>query len=71
MTGSITCNHCGKVFDLWDTQEGFSIKKRLGYGTKFDGDELNMNLCCDCMEQLIDDCLISPIIQTDMQEEER
>ena len=32
------CNKCGKPFDLWDTQEDFSIMKRLGYGTKNDGD---------------------------------
>ena len=61
MAKEITCNKCGKRFDIWDTQENFSIYTRLGYGTKYDGDDLKLDLCCDCMEKLIDECIISPI----------
>lgn len=57
----ITCNKCGKKFDFWDTQEEFSINTQLGYGTKYDGSYLELDLCCDCMEKLIDECVISPI----------
>lgn len=57
----IKCNKCGKQFDLWDFQEGFSITQTLGYGTKYDGDSLDIHLCCDCMEKIIDACIISPI----------
>lgn len=56
-----TCNKCGKVLDFWDKQENFSINTILGYGTKYDGDSLELDLCCDCMEKLIDECVISPI----------
>lgn len=66
MARTIKCNLCGKQFDIWDTQEGFSINRRLGYGTKYDGDELQLDLCCDCMERIIDECKISPIIERDM-----
>lgn len=55
------CNKCGKEFDFWDEQENFSIHSQMGYGTKYDGDRLELNLCCACTENLIDDCLISPI----------
>lgn len=61
MASEITCNRCGKKFDIWDAQENFSINTRLGYGTKYDGDDLELYLCCGCMEELIDGCVISPI----------
>ncbi len=61
MAKEIICNKCGKKFDFWDTQEDFSIKKSLGYGTKYDGSTLELNLCCECMEKLIEECAISPI----------
>ena len=49
---------------MWDEQEGFSIRTRCGYGTKYDGDEIELDLCCDCMEKLIDECKISPVKNT-------
>lgn len=63
MSEKITCNKCGKEFDLWDIQEDFSIHRQLGYGTKYDGDYLSMNLCCDCMEILIEECSVFPIVE--------
>ena len=61
MNKPIVCNKCGKELDLWDTQENFYIERSLGYGTKYDGDKLKIHLCCDCMEKLIDECVVSPI----------
>lgn len=61
MAKETICNKCGKRFDIWDTQENFSISAHMGYGTKYDGDHLELNLCCECMEKLIDECIISPI----------
>lgn len=57
----IICNKCGKEFDIWDEQENFSIYRQCGYGTKHDGDKLELDLCCDCMEKLIEECEVSPI----------
>ena len=62
MAKEITCNMCGKKFNVWDTQEAFRIYRDLGYGTKYDGDVLELDLCCECMERLIDSCKIKPII---------
>lgn len=59
------CNRCGSKLDIWDTQENFSLWRSLGYGTKYDGDTLKLKLCCKCMEEIIDSCLISPIIEKD------
>ena len=56
------CNLCGKEMDFWDVQEEFSIKSfNIGYGSKHDGDSLELDLCCDCMDELIDRCKINPI----------
>ena len=58
-----TCNLCGKTFDLWDEQEDFSIyKRRIGYGSRYDDHELKLNLCCDCMDRIIDMCVIHPTV---------
>jgi hypothetical protein len=62
MSSKIICNKCGKELDMWDMQEGFRMYRRFGYGTKYDGDTVDLNLCCDCIEKLIDSCLVSPII---------
>ena len=55
------CNKCGKELDMWDVQQGFSIHRHLGYGSKYDGDDLYIDLCCDCMDLLIDSCVIPPV----------
>lgn len=56
------CNVCGKEFDIFDEQEDFTLKRKLGYGTKRDGDKLSLHFCCECMDKLIDSCKVSPII---------
>lgn len=55
------CNMCGKSFDTFDEQGGVSICKTLGYGTKYDGEILRLDLCCECLDNLIDKCVLSPI----------
>ena len=60
--GHTVCNKCGKVFDIFDQQHSFSIDEGLKYGSKYDGSMLCLDLCCDCMDELIDSCKISPLI---------
>ena len=36
------CNVCGKEFDMWDEQEELGLHTRFGYGTKFDGDSIDL-----------------------------
>lgn len=55
------CNKCGKKFDMWDEQENYSIHTTAGYGSKHDGDEIELDLCCECMDELIASCKISPV----------
>ena len=66
MTETKYCNKCGRALDIWDVQEDLTIhKEKLGYGTKYDGDTLRLQFCCDCMEWLIDQCAIDPITECD------
>lgn len=59
------CNICGKEFDFWDEQEDFSIVRNVGYGSKFDGSSIHLDMCCGCfdslLESLIKECAISPV----------
>lgn len=59
---TIVCNKCGKELDFWDIQEGYTIETRIGYGSKHDCCELSLHLCCECMDELIDSCEVSPIV---------
>lgn len=57
------CNVCGKLLDEFDILNGFSIGGKIGYGSEFDGDDLDLNLCCDCMDSLIKRCEVSPLVK--------
>ena len=56
------CSKCGKILDEFDIANGLYIDKVLGYGSKYDDEKIIITLCCSCMDELIDDCEISPII---------
>ena len=57
------CNLCGRDLGFFDINEDFSWSKRLGYGTKYDGDYLDLHLCCECLEKIVDKCAVNPIIE--------
>lgn len=65
--GKTLCNLCGKEFDEWDKKEWFGLHTRVGYGSKFDGDGIDLDLCCECfdklMDKLISECKINPIVE--------
>ena len=62
MKGKIICNKCGKTFDTYDDTNYFHIHRRAGYGMgKYDGEIIWLDLCCDCMKELIEKCKIPPI----------
>lgn len=53
------CNICGKEFDIWDNQESFGFHHLyVGYGSKFDGSHIDVDLCCDCFDELMDTYII-------------
>ena len=61
------CNLCGKEFNAYDEQESFGIHTRVGYGSRFDGDSIDLDLCCECFDKLMYDlilqCKINPVIE--------
>ena len=63
MSRQYICNKCGKTFDIWDTQEHFHIYVDCGYGTQHDGSRIELDLCCSCMETLVAECKINPVIE--------
>lgn len=55
------CSRCGKSIDMFDEMSGISVKKPLGFGSQYDGQFLNIRLCCECTDELIRSCRVSPI----------
>lgn len=53
------CSMCGKEFDIFDKQLGFTFDKYIGYGSIHDMDRVKLNLCCECFDKLID--ILNPI----------
>ena len=41
------CNRCGKELDFFDLQQDFSIHKKIGYGSIYDGCTVDYHLCCE------------------------
>lgn len=57
----IHCNICGKELDEADRHQCFSLYQKIGYGSKYDGMYVSIDLCSSCMDSLIDECKISPL----------
>lgn len=56
------CNICGKDFGLVDEREDFSIRRTAGYGTMFDGQRIDLDICCSCFERrIVPMCKIAPV----------
>lgn len=59
------CSVCGKTFDFWDNQEDFCFERYIGYGSKYDMEHIQLNLCCDCFDKVLDwllpQCSIDPM----------
>lgn len=61
------CNHCGKELDLFDLQQDFTIHKRIEYGSIYDGCNLHLQLCCDCLDRTVQSCKVTPIEEVSAQ----
>jgi len=48
------CSLCGKELDFWDEEQGFRIDHHVGYGSIYDGDHIKEQLCCECLDRLIE-----------------
>lgn len=64
--GLTRCNVCGKTAEqVFEGQMLISIHERIGYGSNHDGSMLDLDICSDCFDKLIDrfaeGCAINPI----------
>lgn len=57
------CNICGSELDEWDLQEDFTLHKHVGYGSKYDLSEVKLHICCRCFDNIVDQCMITPIVR--------
>ena len=55
------CNKCGKQIDQCNNYLGLSVHCAVGYGSDYDGDVLDLDLCSQCTDNLINSCVISPV----------
>lgn len=53
------CTMCDKIFDIWDEQEDLCFEKKMGYGTRYDGEIIRFNLCCECFENVVN--MLAPL----------
>ena len=61
MSAEKVCNICGQPLDFFDEQQGLTIHRRLQYGSRYDGDVVCMRFCCNCFDEMVDECEVSPI----------
>lgn len=48
------CTMCGKLMDTWDENLNFTVDHEIGYGSKYDCHSLHIDLCCDCLDKVVD-----------------
>lgn len=61
MARVIICNKCGKTLNEYDEEPCLSLYNVVGYGSIYDGERIELDLCSECMDKLIESCAISPI----------
>lgn len=54
MAKQTICNWCGDVMTAEEENNGINLHTFLGYGTKFDGKDFNLDLCPKCTEEFIE-----------------
>lgn len=59
----IQCNMCGREMDEADLKNGLCAERRAGTGFVYADKAMRLDLCCDCLDNLIDSCRISPITE--------
>lgn len=60
----VFCNRCGKELDEFDSFNNFHWDYHIGYGSLYDGDHFEIDLCCPCFDEvaaaLALECQFSP-----------
>lgn len=58
------CDLCCKDFDEFDTQENFGLHySSVGYGSKFDGESIDVDMCCGCFDKMMENYIIPQIVK--------
>lgn len=65
------CNKCGRQLCKNDELNGFHYSGRFKYGSKFDGEEFDIDLCTDCIDEFMDSCSLNPVTMLPKEMEER
>ena len=61
MDNALKCSLCGEPMNIWDSANDFAIHKKIGFGSEFDGQVLDIKLCNMCMDKIIRACQINPL----------
>lgn len=61
MADKNVCNLCGKELEFFDLQNDFTIHRKVQYGSIYDGYTVNLKLCCDCFDDLVQQCKVNPM----------
>lgn len=62
MARNILCNCCGKKLDSLDACGAVSISRILGYGSKYDGAYVEIDICPSCFDRFMDSMAIPPVL---------
>ena len=60
MSTKCVCNLCGKEMDYVNLNNGLKISRTMGYGSAYDGDHIDIDICCECFDKIIEACVIDP-----------
>lgn len=56
------CDLCGKELNEFDMQENFGLHySNIGYGSKFDGESIDVDICCTCFDKMMDEYITPQI----------
>lgn len=73
MAKQTVCNLCGKIVDERMIECQFSLHTMMAYGSRHDGDLLDIDLCPGCADKVIEElqekCKI-PVLTSVFQEDE-
>lgn len=48
------CDFCGKELTDLDIQDGFGFHyQHISYGSQYDGENIDIDLCCDCFDKMM------------------
>lgn len=62
MVRIIQCNKCGKEIEKLEEDSRLHIEACLGHFSKYDGDEIEVDLCSECADAFLDSLKIDPVI---------